>query len=170
MDYCALSPISELIELTPKTIRKYSNDDVKRQVLLPSKTYETPTNNDIVSQFFKGRFSVFNTGYLKSEQIVEIICKRDLKKVDVMLLNDGIGSNSFIWGRFINKFKPAILIDNQTNEYYKLGNVNLETMGISTKRTESGDVLITSGVRRNDSEIDATIDNCFGGMQYKTEL
>ena len=150
-------------------IRNINESNGRRMILASGNTPKVNFDNDIVALFRYGKFSVLNTGFVKTDKIVENICRRELPSIDIMILNDGADSADEVWASLIKKKKPTILIDTTNNSYYILKDTNPESLGISTRKTEKGDFLIISGIRRIESEIDANKEDNISGMKYKTE-
>lgn len=167
--YCDVSSVTELREMNPKMIRNINESNGRRMILASGNTPKVNFDNDIVALFRYGKFSVLNTGFVKTDKIVENICRRELPSIDIMILNDGADSADEVWASLIKKKKPTILIDTTNNSYYILKDTNPESLGISTRKTEKGDFLIISGIRRIESEIDANKEDNISGMKYKTE-
>lgn len=167
--FCDASSVTELREMTPKMIRNINDSHSSRLILSSGNSFQITFDNDVVGLFNQGRFSVLNTGFIKTDKIVEKICQRELPSINIMILNDGAESANEVWATLIKKKKPTILIDTTNNSYYILKDTNPESMGISTRKTERGDILIFSGIRRIESEIDANKEGNISGMKYKTE-
>ena len=55
------------------------------------------------------------------------------------------------------------------NKYYHRANADLKDYGISSQRADNDDLILVSGIRRDDNIIETPTDASIDGNDYKTE-
>lgn len=167
-DFCADSPIAKLKRCLPKANMKNENYEMGK-VLSPYKEYDKKSDNSVVEYFNHGRFSVLSTGIIESKEVVDDINNKFQLPNPYVLVIDDMEKSPFVSMHFMQKSSPLIILDmHKNNKFYLRSGVDLKYYGISTKKSD-GDVVIISGIRKNDSEINTPSEENIGGSDYRTE-
>lgn len=168
-EFCDNSPISQFVECTPKRIIKDKGNG--RAILLsPVKNYENTTDNDIVELFYQGRFKLLSTGFVRSQEVVDDINMKPQLDNPLLMLVCGMNESPFASLTFLHRSSPLIIIDMlDNNKFYKRANVDLKDYGISSQRSDNGDLILMSGIRKDDNTISTPIDTSINGNDYETE-
>ncbi len=171
MDYSETVPFADVIICHPKLINKMENGDMDRQILSPTSVFAELEDNDSVAWFRGGRFSVMNTGYVKSVEVVEELSSSPkLGEVGLLVVNTGMKRSPFISRVFLSKAHPMMIIDiAENNQFYIRGDLTLDVLGISSRKTNNGEVIITSGVRAGEVEIQTPEKSNLDGSLYSKE-
>lgn len=171
IDYSETTPFADIIICYPKLINKMSDEDLDRLILSPTKDYLEPEDNDSVVWFRGGRFSVMNTGYIKSREIVENLSHSPkLREVGLLVVDTGMNNSPFVSRAFLSRAYPMMIIDiAENNKFYIRRDLTLDGLGISSRKTNNGEVIITSGIRPGEAEIPTPRESNFDGSIYAKE-
>lgn len=170
-EYSETTPFADIIICLPKLVSRMGNKDLDRLLLSPTSLYVEPEDNDSVVWLRRGRFSVMNTGYIKSSSVVETISSNSmLEVVGLLVVDSGMKESPFISRPFLVKAHPMMIVDvMENNLFYIRGDLTLDELGISSRKTLNGEVIITSGVRSGDAEIPTPDKNNLDGSVYVSE-
>lgn len=171
MDYSETIPFADIIVCHPKLIKRMEDSDMDRQILSPTSVFVEPEDNDSVVWLRGGRFSVINTGYIKSAEAVEILSSNPkLGEVSLLVVDTGMKHSPFISRSFLSKTHPMMIIDiTENNQFYIRGDLTLGELGISSRKTNNGEVIITSGIRVGEAEILTPEKSILDGSLYAKE-
>ena len=168
-EFCENSPISQVIECSYKKVGK-EGDTGRGLLLSPTKEYNEAVDNDVVEFFYQGRFKILSTGFVKSKEVVDEINKKSQLHNPILLLVCGMSESPFISLAFIHRSHPLIIVDMlDNNKYYHRANADLKDYGISSQRADNDDLILVSGIRRDDNIIETPTDASIDGNDYKTE-
>ena len=169
-EYIESSSISELVVCTPEMIGGDIHSSATRKMLTPLNNVPEKEDNDVTLWMGKGRFTVLSTGFTQSKDIALTVAQYSfLDNLDILVLQ-GINGNPFARYDFITAVNAKIIIDlGDNNNYYRRADVVLEKYGISTLRTEKGEIIITSGEIVNDEEIETPTPAPSIGSNYRSE-
>ena len=170
-EYSETTPFADIIICHPKLISRMEDSDLDRQLLSPTSSYAEPEDNDGVVWLKNGRFSVMNTGYIKSAEVVEKISNHSsLGIVGLLIVDTGMKNSPFISKPFLSKAHPMMLVDVvENNQFYVRADLNLDSMGISSRRTKNGEIIVTSGIRPGEAEIVTPDKSDLDGSIYDKE-
>lgn len=168
-EFCENSVISQFIECSRKRVGK--EEDTGRGILLsPSREYGGTTDNDVVEFFYQGRFKLLSTGFVKSKEVMDDINKKPQLHNPMLMLVCGMNDSPFVSLAFLHRSSPLIIIDLlDDNKYYRRANADLKDYGISSQRADNGDLILMSGIRKDNNKIDTPDDAIIDGNDYKTE-
>ena len=170
-EYSKKTPFADIMVCSPHLISHMTDDDSERKWLSPKSVYSNLIDNDAVICFRQGRFSVINTGYIESIGVVEHIVK-EIKpfQLGVLVIDGGIKESPFISHQFLDIASPMMLIDVANgNKFYMRGDLTSETLGVSIKRNENGDIIITAGIRPGEIDIETSEVTEVEGHKYDKE-
>ena len=168
-EFCENSVISQYIECSPKRVGK-EGDTGRGLLLSPSKEYGETMDNDVVEYFYQGRFNLLSTGLVRSKKVVDDINKKPQLHNPMLMLVCGMNESPFVSLAFLHRSRPLIIIDLlDDNRYYTRANADLRDYGISSQRADNGDLILMSGIRKDDNKIDTPDDAIIDGNDYKTE-
>lgn len=169
IEFCEDSLISRVVECSSKNISK-ENDTGRGFLLSPTKDYQAPEDNDVVEFFYEGRFKLLSTGFMRSKDVVDDINKKSQLHNPMLMLACGMKESPFISLTFIQRTSPIIIIDLLDNyKFYQRANVELKDYGISSQRSDNGDLILMSGIRKDDNTIKTPTGTSINGNEYKTE-
>ena len=168
-EFCENSVISQFIQCSRKRVGK--EEDTGRGILLsPSREYGGTTDNDVVEFFYQGRFKLLSTGFVKSKEVMDDINKKPQLHNPMLMLVCGMNDSPFVSLAFLHRSSPLIIIDLlDDNKYYRRANADLKDYGISSQRADNGDLILMSGIRKDNNKIDTPDDAIIDGNDYKTE-
>ena len=168
-EFCENSVISQFMECSRKRVDK--EEDTGRGILLsPSKEYGETTDNDVVEYFYQGRFKLLSTGFVKSKEVMNDINKKLQLHNPLLMLVCGMSDSPFLSLAFLHRSSPLIIIDLlDDNKYYRRANADLKDYSISSQRADNGDLILMSGIRKDNNKIDTPDDAIIDGNDYKTE-
>ena len=154
-EYSETTPFADIIICLPKMVSRMNENDMDRLILSPTSAYPEMEDNDTVVWLRGGRFSVMNTGYVKSEATVEKLSGSPLLgEVGILVVDSGMKNSPFVSRQFLSKTHPMMIIDIAgNNQFYIRGDLTLDEIGISSRKTNNGEIIITSGVRQGQAEI-----------------
>lgn len=170
LDYCSQSSITELSICSTKFIRRNNQRGNARVIVSPLKDYKMSEDNDLVELFSQGKFSMLSTGFVNSQEIAFDIAQIGaIRNVDLLILF-GIKGNIFARAGFMEPVNPKIVVDVlDDNQYYRRSDVILEDYGISTLKTDNGEVIITCGENDLENEIETPLVAPSIGVNYRVE-
>lgn len=170
-EYSKTIPFADIIVCHPKFVGRINDTDMDRILLSPTMVYPEAEDNDSVVWLRGGRFSVMNTGYIKSNAPIEKLGSSPvLGEVGLLVADSGMKKSPFVSKAFLSKAHPMMIVDiEENNQFYIRGDLTLDDLGISSRKTSNGEVIITSGVRPGEAEISTTEQEDLNGSIYAKE-
>lgn len=170
-EYSETTPFADIIICLPKMVSRMSESDMDRLILSPTSVYPEVEDNDNVVWLRGGRFSVMNSGYVKTEAPVEKLSGSPLLgEVGLLVVDTGMKNSPFVSRQFLSKTHPMMIVDiAENNQFYIRGNITLDEIGISSRKTSNGEIIITSGVRPGQAEISTPEKKNLDGSIYAKE-
>lgn len=171
-EYSETTPFADIITCLPKLVSRMNESDTDRLILSPTSIYPEAEDNDSVVWLRGGRFSVMNTGYIKSEATVEKLSSSPLLgEIGLLVVDSGMNNSPFVSKPFLSRAHPMMIVDiSENNQFYIRGDLTLDEIGISSRKTTNGEIIITSGVRPGQAEISTPEKKNLDGSIYAKEL
>ena len=171
IEYSETTPFADIIVCLPKLVSRMSESNMDRLILSPTSFYPEAEDNDSVVWLRGGRFSVMNTGYIKSEATVEKLSSSPfLGEVGLLVVDSGMKNSPFVSKSFLSRAHPMMIVDiSENNQFYIRGDLTLDEIGISSRKTTNGEIIITSGVRPGQAEISTPEKKNLDGSIYAKE-